>query len=199
MSSNTKRPARLTYEESYKHLQRCHYRNEGAIPALPDHRPDIYGEGGVRFFRTWVGVGRPFGLAPSTPEDDVAVPEHSLANLTLPRTFFGRSEISSISFQNTDLSESTLCWNDFIEVNFTEADLSGSDLRAARFTRVMFVSANLQKADLRRSTFKECDFTDTDMAGAKLTREQGKRIELSMEQRKVIDWQQSDGDEPPGG
>jgi hypothetical protein len=32
-------------------------------------------------------------LIPSRPEDDVDVGEHALENLTLPRTFFGRSEI----------------------------------------------------------------------------------------------------------
>jgi hypothetical protein len=37
------------------------------------------------------------------------------------------------------------------------------------------------------------------MAGAKLTRKQGERILLSDEQRKAIDWQDSDGEEPPGG
>ncbi|WP_010034939.1 pentapeptide repeat-containing protein [Gemmata obscuriglobus] len=166
---------------------------------MPDRRPDIYGEDGVRFFRTWIGVGRPFGLAPSRPEDDVEATEHSLANLSLPRTFFGKSEISSISFRNTNLSESTLCWNDFIEVDFTEADLSGADLRASLFRRVAFVRANLQNTDLRRSNFKECDFTAADMAGARLTRKQGEGIYLSDKQQKVIDWQESEGDEPLGG
>jgi uncharacterized protein YjbI with pentapeptide repeats len=168
---------------------------------MPDRRPDIsdYGTNGAWFFRTWVGVGRPFGLAPSRREDDVEVAEHALANLTLPRTFFGRSEISSISFRNTDLSESTLCWNDFIEVDFTDADLSVADLRASLFKRVAFVRANLRNADLRRSNFKECDFTAADMAGAKLTWKQGEGIHLSDEQWRVIDWQESDGDEPPGG
>jgi BTB/POZ domain-containing protein KCTD9 len=171
------------------------------IPPIPSHRPQIGDEGplGVSFFRTWVGVGRPFGLQPSPglPWEDV--PEHDLENLTLPRTFFGRSEIGPISFQNTDLSESTLCWNDFIEVNFTDADLSESDLRASIFRRVAFVRTNLRNADLRRSSFEASDFTDADMAGAKLTRKQGERIHLSNEQRKVIDWQGSDGEEPPGG
>ena len=91
------------------------------------------------------------------------------------------------------------CWNDFIEVNFTDADLSGSDLRASLFRRVAFVRANLRNADLRRSTFETCDFADADMAGAKLTRKQGEGIHLSDEQRRVIDWQESDGDEPLGG
>ena len=195
----SERAARLSYEESCKFLQRHHHLRAGAIPAMPDRRPDIYGGGGVRFFRTWIGVGRPFGLVPSRPEDDVEIAEHALANLTLPRTFFGRSEISSISFQNTDLSESTLCWNDFMEVDFTDADLSGCDLRASLFSEVDFVHANLRNADLRRSDFEACDFTDADMRGAKLTHEQGEQIDLSEQQRQEIDWQESDGDEPLGG
>jgi BTB/POZ domain-containing protein KCTD9 len=36
-----------------------------------------------------------------------------LSDLSLPRTFFGRSEINQVSFRNTDLRESNLCWNDF--------------------------------------------------------------------------------------
>jgi hypothetical protein len=201
---SSERAARLSYEESCKFLQRHNHLGggvEGVIPPMPDHRPqfDDSTSIGVRFFRTWVGVGRPFGLEPSSPEDWEDVAEHALENLTLPRTFVGRSEIGPISFKNTDLSESTLCWNDFIEVNFTDADLSGSDLRASIFKRVAFVRANLRTADLRRSGFEACDFTDADMAGAKLTRKQGEGIRLSDEQRKVIDWQESDGDEPPGG
>lgn len=169
------------------------------IPPMPDHRPQFGDEGplGVSFFRTWVGVGRPFGLQP--PEDWVDVAEHALDNLTLPRTFFGRSEIGPISFQNTDLSESTLCWNDFIQVNFGDADLSESDLRASIFRQVAFVRTNLRNADLRRSTFEACDFTDADMRGAKLTHEQAEQILLSDQQQQEIDWQESDGEEPPGG
>src|SRR5271170_5636333 len=36
-----------------------------------------------------------------------------LGNLSLPRTFFGRSSFDRVSFNNTDLSESRMCWNDF--------------------------------------------------------------------------------------
>src|SRR5262249_43991222 len=100
---------------------------------------------------------------------------------------------------NTDLSESTLCWNDFIEVNFTDADLSGADLRASIFRRVAFVRTNLRNAELRRPSLEACDFTTADRAGAKRTRNRGERIRLSAEQRKGIGWQESDGDEPLGG
>lgn len=199
---NAARAPRLSYEESCKFLRRqvaSDTDTDDAIPPMPDHRPQIDDEEplGVNFFRTWLGVGRPTGL--SVPEDWVDVPEYALENLTLPRTFFGRSEVGPMSFRNTDLSESTLCWNDFIDVNFTDADLSESDLRASVFTRVAFVRATLRNADLRRSDFVGCDFTDADMTGVKLTRKQGKRIRLSGEQQAVVDWQDADGDEPPGG
>jgi uncharacterized protein YjbI with pentapeptide repeats len=154
------------------------------IPPIPDHRPQCDDELplGVSFFRTSVGAG-----------------EHDLENLTLPRTYFGKSEVGPVSFKNTDLSESTLCWNDFTEVNFTDADLSGCDLRASIFSEVDFVRTNLRNADLRCSNFEACDFTDAEMRGAKLTHKQGEQLDLSAEQRQEIDWQESDGDEPPGG
>ena len=37
------------------------------------------------------------------------------------------------------------------------------------------------------------------MRGARLTREQAKQILLADEQQEVIDWQDNDGEEPPGG
>src|SRR2546425_498690 len=115
------RATRLSYEESCRLLQRLGYPDvgaEGVIPPIPDNRPQIDQDPlGVTFFRTRVGAG-----------------EHDLENLTLPRTFFGKSEVGPVSFKNTDLSESTLCWNDFTEVNFTDADLSRCDLRASFFS-----------------------------------------------------------------
>lgn len=172
------------------------------IPLLPGRRPrpgDDHPHG-VRFFRTWVGSGSPFGLQASSPEHEGGgLGEHDLENLTLPRTFFGRSEVSYTSFRNTDLSGSTLCWNDFIEVNFTDADLSECDLRASLYTRTAFVRATLRDADLRRSTFRECVFTDADLRGARLTHERGNTLPLSEEQKRVIDWQEDEGEEPPGG
>jgi uncharacterized protein YjbI with pentapeptide repeats len=188
---------RLSYDESCRLLQRIGYRNsagaEGVIPPMPDHRPQCDDEAplGVSFFRTFVGQDIEEG------DDDVS--HLDLENLTLPRTFFGRSYIQHVSFKNADLSESTLCWNDFEEVNFTDADLSGCDLRASIFTEVKFVRANLRNADLRRSSYEACDFTDADLRGAKLTYEQGEEFDLSEQQRPEIDWQDSDGDDPPGG
>lgn len=162
------------------------------FPPIPDHRPQCGDEGplGVSFFRTFVGQDIEAGEDPSCGR---------LENLMLPRTFFSRSYIQQVSFRNTDLSESTLCWNDFEQVDFTDADLSGCDLRASVFTEVRFVRANLRSADLRRSSYHDCDFSDADMRGTKLTLELGEEFDLTEKQRHEIDWQESDGDEPPGG
>jgi BTB/POZ domain-containing protein KCTD9 len=176
------RGSRLPYQESYELLQQLEYSEAGAVPPIPDRRPRFNDEGlfGVRFFRTFRENGK-------------------LENLTLPRTYIGKSEFQTVSFANTDLNESVLCWNDFNEVNFADADLSECDLRTSIFRENSFVRANLRNADLRRSRFKDCDFTNADMQGAKLTRMQGEQIHLSDKQQQVIDWQDSDGEEPPGG
>ena len=187
---------RRSYEESCRLLQRLGYPDAGAngvVAPIPNHRPQCDDEAplGVSFVRTFVGQDIEAG--------DEDVRHCDLENLTLPRTFFGRSLVRHVSFKNTDLSESTMCWNDFTEVDFTGADLSGCDLRASDFSEVDFVRTNLRNADLRRSAFEGCDFTDADMRGVKLTREQHEQIVLSEQQQQEIDWQDSEGEEPPGG
>jgi len=179
--------SRHSYEDSCRLLLRLGYLDAGAdgtIPPMRNHRPQFDDEGtlGVSFFRTSVSAG-----------------EHDLENLTLPRTDFAKSQVGPLSFRNTDLSESTLCWNDFNDVDFTDADLSECDLRASIFTEVNFVRTNMQKADLRHSSFLKCRFRDADMRGAKLTHHQGAKIDLSEKQRQEIDWQENDGEQPPGG
>ena len=187
---------RRSYEDSCKLLQRLGYPDAGAdgvIPPMPDHRPQSDDEAplGISFFRTFVGQ--------DIEQEDEDVSHRDLENLTLPRTFFGKSNIQYVSFKNTDLSESNLCWNDFNEVSFTDANLSGCDLRASLFCEVDFVRTNLRNSDLRRFSFEECDFTDADMRLSKLTHEQGKEIDFSEKQRQEIDWQENDGAEPLGG
>lgn len=134
---------------------------------------------GVSFFRTQV--------------------EGDLSRMTLPRTFFGRSQIGEASFKDSDLSESTLCWCDFINVDFTEACLRTCDLRASSFKIVNFAKCDLSGADLRRSSFVNCNFRDAVLNGAKLTRAQTPQLKLSPQQLAVVDWQATDGDEPGGG
>jgi uncharacterized protein YjbI with pentapeptide repeats len=174
--------SRLSYEDSCRRLQ-GKYIDSGVVPVMPDHMPgpDDDGTLGVRFFRTFVGGG-----------DD-------MSNLTLSRTFFGRSEVSNALFKGTDFSESYLCWNDFTDVDFSDAILANCDLRAADFTRVKFVNTDLRKSDLRISSFRNCDFSGAQMEGSILTHKQGTKLSLSRQQRSVISWASDDGPEPKGG
>ena len=103
---------RLDYEASYRRLHELGWpiRTRPADPQAQTATRRRRAARGVSFFRTRVG-------------DD-------LRGLTLPRTFFGRSEIKGASFHGTDLRESNLCWNDFVDVDFSQTVLSNSDLRA---------------------------------------------------------------------
>src|SRR5262245_2503728 len=103
--------SRLSYDDSCRALQSQQLIDEGEIPP-PQERPPRDDDEvlAVSFFRT--------ELADAT-----------LERLTLPRTFFGRSEIRAVSFRDTDLSESTANWNDFVDVDFSAADLSRCDFR----------------------------------------------------------------------
>ena len=172
---------RLSYEDSCRVLQSLKIIDPGDIPSLPPGLPRYDDEMlDVSFFRTELA-------------------DTKLEHLTLPHTFFGRSEIRGVSFRDTDLSESTANWNDFIEVDFSSASLSGSDLRACVFTRVIFVGASLVGVDFRYCGFKDCDFSNANVTDAKFTRKTGAALRLSAEQQGVIDWQGDDGDEPEGG
>jgi BTB/POZ domain-containing protein KCTD9 len=171
---------RLSYEDSCRLLQKVGALPAGNVPPLPAAVPSFDDEVlGVSFFRTFLG-------------------NDSFDNLTLPRTYFARSEIRSTSFRNTDLSESRLCWNDFIEADFTEAMLAGRDLRASVYERVKFVRADLQKADLRRATFLDCDFTGANLRGVKLSKTSKVLESLTPDQCTGIDYQ-PEGEDPPGG
>lgn len=173
-------PERASYAQSCRILQSQELLESSELPALPERAPRHDDEQlGVSFFRTRLA--------------DV-----TLDGLTLPRTFFGRSEIRGVSFRGTDLSESTANWNDFTEVDFSSADLSRADLRASVFERTSFRGADLRDADLRRAAFRGCTFTDADMRGAKLTRAFAWLFSLSRAQRAVVDWQPP-GPEPEGG
>ena len=124
------------------------------------------------------------------------------SHLTMPRTFFGRSEFIRVRFINTDLSESRICWNDFEDCDFSQADLSGCDLRSSSFTRCSFAGAILRGADLRWSSFEQCDFTGADLSGAvaaDVAAPGRVRDLLSQEQQAVMAWSPDPGPEPPGG
>jgi BTB/POZ domain-containing protein KCTD9 len=173
-------PERKPYAESCRVLQSQELLEAGQLPSLPERAPHHdHEQHGVSFFRTRLA-------------------DAALENLTLPQTFFGRSEIRRVSFRGTDLSESTANWNDFTDVDFSSADLSRADLRASIFERVSFCGSVMQGADLRRATFRCCNFADADMTGTKLSRAFIWLFRLSRAQRAVIDWQSS-GPEPEGG
>ncbi|MDO5667744.1 MAG: pentapeptide repeat-containing protein [Alcaligenaceae bacterium] len=127
------------------------------------------------------------------------VEDVDFSNLTLCRTFFGRSEINACSFHHTDLTESNMTWNDFIEVDFSQAVLVACDMRASLFEEVNFAGANLSGSDLRQSSFESCDFSDAIMQDVILTHAQGGAMDLSDEQRSSIAWTDDEGDEPEGG
>ena len=145
------------------------------MPRYDDEEP------GLSFFRTFLGEGDDF------------------SNLTIPRTFISRTEVNDAAFRNTDLSQSCMCWNDFVEVGFRGADLSGADLRRSTFRKVRFSASSLRGADLRHSSFEDCDFEGADLAGAVLSRSQKTSLGLTPEQSKVVDWRWRSGPEPDGG
>jgi len=171
---------RLSYEASCKHLCEAGWAEFDPPPPMPERMPRHDEEpSGVSFFRTSV--------------------EGDLSGLTLPRTFFGRSEIARASFRGTQLRESNLCWNDFIDVRFDGADLGGADMRASHFERAVFDGADLTSADLRRSTFVRCSFKGAVMKRTALTVRQGAALPLSATQRSNIAWADSEGEGPAGG
>ena len=170
---------RLSYEESCEKF-RPDFLAE--TPPLPDRMPRFDDEhAGLSFFKTFIGEGDDF------------------SNLTIPKTFFGRSEIREASFRNTDLSQSCMCWNDFVDVDFAEADLSFADLRCSLFRQVRFRNASLKGADLRHSSFESCDFQGADLTNAVLTRSQRRRLGLTPGQSALVDWRWRSGPKPDGG
>ncbi|MHC5539119.1 pentapeptide repeat-containing protein [Singulisphaera rosea] len=124
------------------------------------------------------------------------------SNLTLPRTLFGRSLFCRVNFAATDLSESRMCWNDFVECDFSGSDLSRCDLRASNFKGCKFVGAVLRDADLRRSSYEDCDFAGAELDGAVGVNENAIgwiRDYLTNDQQAVMVWAEDSGAEPPGG
>jgi uncharacterized protein YjbI with pentapeptide repeats len=177
----TSHPQRLSYPDSCSRLRALELIDGSEDPPLPSQVPRFDDDvPGVSFFRTLVD-----GC--------------DLGGLTLPRTFFGRSEVNGVSFRGSDLHESNLCWNDFIECDFTEADLERSDLRASLFASCGFRNANLEGCDLRRATFEACDFQGAKMSGAILTRGQRSQLRLTSDQRKAVQWNFFSGKAPEGG
>jgi BTB/POZ domain-containing protein KCTD9 len=175
------RSARATYEDTCLFLKREGWLEGDDLPPMPGRQPRFDDEEpmGVSFFRTSVSG--------------------AFENLTLPRTFFGRSEVSDASFVNTDLSESSMCWCDFVDTDFAVASLRSADLRASTFVRVRFAGCDLSDSDLRHASFEDCDFREGVLKGAKVTRRAARDMGLAPEQLASIDEQIDDGEEPGGG
>src|SRR5437868_4480077 len=75
---------RLLYDDSLRRLRQLGLLGADDHPSIPDHLPQPEDEPlGLGFFRTFIGD------------------EADLSNLSMPRTFFGRSEIRNVSFRNT--------------------------------------------------------------------------------------------------
>jgi BTB/POZ domain-containing protein KCTD9 len=179
---------RRSLAETWKHLEangkrmpRDGKRKPLVPPQIPNHDDDKLG---FSFFRT------------SVEEDD-------FSDCTLPRTFVGRSELTDVSFRNTDLSESRMCWNEFNGCNFSKADLSGCDMRASKFVRCKFDGADLRGVDLRRSSFEDSSFKGANLKGAIMDNDSaadwGADKHLSKAQVASIVWHDDPGKEPEGG
>jgi len=173
--------ARLSYAASCRRLMALGFVDGPSPPPMPDHLPRFDDAvPGVTFFRVMLEIA-------------------DLSGLTLPRTFFGRSEINAINFADTDLSQSNLCWNDFLEVDFSGASLAAADLRSSQFLRCRFDGTDLRGADLRRSSFDHCSFGDARLDGAVAARGQASGLGLDRRQAAVVDWRSDEGPEPDGG
>lgn len=155
-------------------------KRKDGTPFIPDRRPATEDEElGFEFFRTKC--------------------EGDYSSLSIPRTFFGKSLIEQASFENSDLSESVLCWNDFIDVNFSSASLQNADVRRSVFERCLFANADLRGADLRGSDFTDCSFAGAQFEGAVAERGADWLKALEPSQRAQLTEANSDGDDPSGG
>jgi uncharacterized protein YjbI with pentapeptide repeats len=182
------KPKRRTLAATWKHLEaqgETVPRDSKGKPFVPKKMP-AYDDNklGFEFFRTFC-------------EDT------DYSNLTLPHTYFGRSELKNVNFANTDLSGSCMCWNDFIECDFSGADLTGCDMRSSTFENCKFDGATFNSTDLRRSSFEGCTFKKADLKGAIADDVYGSEFglydALTKAQQKAITWHEEPGPEPLGG
>jgi len=164
-----------------------------------------------------IGGPRPVVDRPPQYDDDIPGPsifrmmidDVSLADLTIPGLYVGRSELIRVLFSGTDMTLCTMNWCDIVDCDFRGALLCGADLRACQFVRCLFQSANLTGADLRLSSFQECSFDNAVMSGTRLYRPRrmfllvktglgGDSLPLSELQRNQLEWC-NDAPEPGGG
>jgi uncharacterized protein YjbI with pentapeptide repeats len=181
---------RLPYESSFSILKErieITGRPRPVVDRPPNHDDD---DPGPSIFRMMI--------------DDV-----SLADLTIPGLYVGRSELIRVSFSGTDMSFSTMNWSDIVDCDFRGVLLHGADLRACQFVRCLFQSANLTSADLRLSSFQDCSFDNAIMSGTRVYRPPRmfflSKIGLGRESLPLSDLQKTqivwcyDAPEPGGG
>jgi uncharacterized protein YjbI with pentapeptide repeats len=160
--------------------------------SLEESLASIKGEPGTwapiwdRESRLWLpdhhaGIGREDDLTDIT-FFRVGYRRADLSNLTIPRRKMYRSSFERVSFVNSDLNQSFMCWNDFIDCDFTDADLTCCDMRSSIFRNCKFIRCRLIGANLQRSTFEECDFTDADLTGAWVDDYSADSLDLPAEQ-----------------
>jgi hypothetical protein len=175
------RETRLSLEKTWAYLKLAEHEppeDKRGRPIIPKRSAGSYNSGPcLGFYRTRVYA-----------ED--------FHNLTMPRTFFARTELERVLFRGSDLSASFMCWDDWLDCDFTEADLSGADMRASLYINCTFAHANLTGADLRSSSFVDCAFTNAQMQGSKMTKAQAADMLLSDAQRAEIVWKRTDGPAP---
>ena len=168
------RTSRLSLEATWELLEMANYGplwDEGHQPLVPTQAlTEDTEEEDFTFFRTFLR-------------------EANLSRMTLPRTYFGRTGFELVSFLDSDLKQSYMCENDWLDCDFTAADLSETDMSSSLYYGCRFKRAILNDADLREAEFVDCDFTEAEMRGAVLSHEQADIFLWSERQRAAIDWQ----------
>jgi hypothetical protein len=163
----------------------------------------------ARFIELTGGSGRPRPAPVALPRHDEEDPgpslfrtrleELALVRLTLPGLFIGRSSLEAVDLSKSDLSRSTLCWNDFTRCWLVQCDLSRSDLRASTWLDCDFSRSSLRGCDLRHATFERCRFTGADLACAQIPARLRSALALTRSQAASVTWVDDEGPEPRGG
>jgi len=176
VATMSNKPPRKSFDESCQILRDLGFIKPDEQPVIPPCQPKYEDEEplGVSFFR-WI------------------IEDMILADLTLPRTYFGKSEFINCAFRNCDLNDSNLIWNDFKQIDFSHSNLSNSDMRGSVFDSCSFVKADLTSADLRQSSFNGCKFTGARMKGAKVEDYWQDQLPWTKQQMSDIDWQDDPG------
>jgi BTB/POZ domain-containing protein KCTD9 len=178
-----KRLPRLDFAQSIERLRKLGLVSPDQHPRMPSRMPQYDDETieGLSIFRSGNDASG------------------DMSNLTIPRTYVGRSELDVVAIRNTDLSESNLCWNDFVKCDFELAIIDRADMRASNFVECNFAFASLLNVDMRHSSFSNCRFTNADVSGAIIAKEQLKELGLSAKQLASVVLRQEAGPEPNGG